>query len=290
MALLLLLLLLGDGPVVNLGPSFEEFWKAGAERRLWQEHVEGPHQALYNALVWGGAGVEERARRLDASCERLAPLIPEMTRLFAEFEPTLQQQCARFQESFPEFRRDFPVYAIPSVGRFNGKAGMVEGQLVLAFGIDQIAARHDNPDVLYAHELFHVYHLRRMGLDPREAPLVAALWLEGLASYVSHRLNPQASLAEVLMDGELARVSPEDCHWLAERFRQWSATPLTDTRAQSAWFQVGGRIRPDLPSRCGYLLGYRVAEKLAQGRSLDELASWPLPVVVEQVAGALQNI
>lgn len=300
MTLLLLLCLLGDGPVINLGPAFGEFWKAAAgrpvaeQRALWQERVEGPQQAVYDALVWRGTtGTTAREERLDRSLERLPPLAPEMTRLFTEFEPTLQQQCARFQQAFPEFRRDVPVYALPSVGRFNGKSGMVKGQLVLAFGMDQIVARHDNPDVLYAHELFHVYHLQRLGLTEREilqAPLALSLWLEGLASYVSHQLNPQAPLADVLMDAELPRVSAEDCHWLAERFQQWSATPMLDRRGQEVWFQVGGRLRPDLPSRCGYLLGYLVAEKLARGHSLDELARWPLPVVVERVAEALQNI
>ena len=62
------------------------------------------------------------------------------------------------------------------------------------FGIDAIAILHGPGDMpsFFAHELFHIYHRQVMGSrmpDPDNFTWWE-MWEEGLATYVSARLNP----------------------------------------------------------------------------------------------------
>ena len=44
------------------------------------------------------------------------------------------------------------------------------------------------------------------------------LLLEGLASFASHKLNPNASMEVVYMDLELVKLKNNDIHFLAQEF------------------------------------------------------------------------
>ena len=65
----------------------------------------------------------------------------------------------------------------------------MQGKPALLFGVDVMARTHDASDLeaFLQHELFHMYQPQMAKLGDT---LHEALWVEGLATYVSHVLNP----------------------------------------------------------------------------------------------------
>ena len=84
---------------------------------------------------------------------------------------------------------------------------------MLMLGLDGIAKFHGADAHLaatFSHELFHVYHFQVNPLprDADQVQLYRLVWQEGLATYVSKVLNPDASLADTLLDPRLAVEGP----------------------------------------------------------------------------------
>lgn len=59
---------------------------------------------------------------------------------------------------------------------------------------------------------------------------------------------------------------------------------------RSDWFNVGARIRKDLPPRTGYLLGYRVVKELAKKYSIDEMSGFDMDRLHKEVKSILKLI
>lgn len=283
--------------VVNLGARFDRYLESAAgqpletQLRLWSDLVETPELRFYEDFVWNKPDDptwnERRQRLLRQMLPRLPELAPRMRDLFRDFPALLERQIPRFQQAFPDAHFDLPVYVVPGI-RFDGKAGSIPGRgQVLAFGVDRIAEAGNNFEVLFSHELFHIYHGGLLGTS--ELPNTGFLWMEGLATFVSGQLVPTASRAEVLASRELAEVQPADVGWLASEFLAQTESGTFDF---AAWFAAGkdGKLRSDLPSRCGYLLGYEVAVRLARSHSLQELASWSPAIAHAQVRNALAGL
>lgn len=268
--------------VVDLMPRFFAFWdsaggaaldgEAGAAR--FREIVVQPESAFY---ARAGAPTPERVERfLQAVPRDVAAMRALSGRLHAEL-PRYQRA---FVDSFPDFTYDGRVYFYPSLYVRDGGVMTVDGGPVLMFGVDMIA-RLNGPDArlsaLFHHELFHLHHgaQRRQARAAHaaatpEGGLWSRVWGEGLATYVSARLDPDATLLDVLLqDSTLAREGPareaELAALLLEQFEDSTA------EAQARWFQA---FRTDLgqPARAGYYLGYRVAQRLGERRSVQALA------------------
>lgn len=141
------------------------------------------------------------------------------------------------------------------------------------FGADMIARLHAGRDVqpFFHHELFHLYHSRSFA----DCPAVwCNLWSEGLATYVAHRLNPEAS------DHELLLTLPEPIREPVERNRREAVCAVRerlDSRSNDdnrALFSFN-RLNERLPPRFGYYVGYLVAAEAGRTRSLQQLAAMP---------------
>jgi hypothetical protein len=94
-------------------------------------------------------------------------LYPQIASNFDHFNDVLESQIARYKKSFPDAIFDLSIYATPTA-TFNGKGGEGGdgsdelGKTALVFGVDALTERHDNPDMLYSHELFHIYHTAKI--------------------------------------------------------------------------------------------------------------------------------
>ncbi len=200
---------------------------------------------------------------------------------------------ARFAKAFPDFRCDFPVYLAPTFGQMDGAGRQVAGRPSLVLGVDTIAASETEAQlpVLLAHEMFHRYHFQAAGFsdDLAERDLIwRTLWTEGLATYVSARLNPDRPLADALL-------FPRDLEARAEPLTQVLAQEVRQSldRVDPAVFDLyflGGDAnakRLGRPSRAGYYLGYRVAERLGAHRSLSQLAHLKGPALRLEIGEAL---
>ena len=144
---------------------------------------------------------------------------------------------------------------------------------------------------MYAHELFHIYQSSVAPRSRAEATVLLPLWHEGLATYVSGRLNLGVSDEQILMDASLARLSQKDLAWLATEYLKIAERSAGESALHEEWFAVGKlRLRENLPSRCGYRLGLDVIRRLAQEYSLFEMARWDHSQIAERVSQALKFI
>lgn len=300
--------------IVNLGPEFKTFWERAksqnfeAQMKIWDEVIEKPHQAFYDGLVWekdsNREWQERKLRRLKEFFPKYQTLYPEIAKQFDSFERTLTDQVKRFQKFFDDAHFEAAIFAAPTT-TFNGKGGEGDdstdplGKTFLAFGIDMIVDRKDNPDVLYAHELFHIYHTEKVRIDEKvflgEGHITLPLWLEGLATYASARMNPQASTTDVLMDSKLAKLDEKAVRELAKKFLLVANEKAFDPHKPEiykAWFTTDPQVTlgEGFPMRCGYLLGLKVAHHLSKKHELSEMVQWTVPQSHQIVLTALTEL
>lgn len=298
-----------DIQVINLQSEFEAFWRESKGKPFetqvenWNKFVERPHQSLYDHLVNGKKYDKDwetrKTSRLKRSFVEYERNYPNILQNFSRFSEVLNQKVLVFRKYFPDAMFDLPIIALPGA-TFNGKAGPINDQykMGLAFSIDIISERGDDPGVLYSHELFHIYHVKKIQVTPelfeKAGKMTLPLWLEGLATYASQEINPKASVEKVLMQDDLAKLSAEECGWLANEFLK-----IADLKAEDdahperyrMWFGYNReKLRPHLPYRVGYLLGLRVASRLAEKHSLSEMALWPLATAESHVKKVLNEL
>jgi hypothetical protein len=264
-------------------PRFFAFWDSAGGAALaegeaaarFHELVVRPESAFY---ARAGAPTPERLGRFLQAVPRD---VPAMRAISGRLHRELPRYQRAFLDSFPDFTYDGRVYFYPSLYVRDGGVMTVDGAPVLMFGVDMIA-RLNGPrarlGVLFHHELFHLHHAARLRQlrETRGGPAPAAalwsrVWSEGLATYAGARLDPAATLLDLLLqDSTLAREAPARERELAGRL----LAQLDDTtaEAQARWFQA---FRTDLgqPARAGYYLGYRVARQLGAERPVQALAA-----------------
>ena len=297
--------------VINLGPSFSLFWQKAKgltfreQIKIWNSIVEEPNQSFYDGMVWQKSTnpkwEERKLRLLKDSFANYPVLYPKIIADFDHFNSTLKTQIDKFHSYFPDSEFNLPIYAAPTAS-FNGKGGEggdsagKPGQTVLAFGIDMSVALKNDPDVLYSHELFHIYHTSAIGLNEeiftKSGRLSLPLWLEGLATYVSQQMNPTASSEAILMDSSLSKLSRDDVRSLSRLFLndvEQKAFDVSQPGIYKKWFAIDPafKLPTHYPMRSGYFLGLNVVTELAKTHSLAEMVHWHVTEIHSNVKTAL---
>jgi hypothetical protein len=95
------------------------------------------------------------------------------------------------------------------------------------------------------------------------------MWVEGLATYVSQRMNPQLDAQQVLWyPGDMvSRMQQERARAARLMLRDIDKTGPDADR----WFLASASVE-GLPIRAGYYLGYLFAKSAGDGRALPQLA------------------
>jgi hypothetical protein len=271
--------------VVDATQAYLDFLARGGEAPFDDEaeafidEVVAAYPELYSAEV---IGYDEDAPQREQLRAVLLDYLPVAYQHRAEIEAVatafgrdLQAHRASFEAAFPNFSGNADIYLTASLGNFDGGTRIVDDRQVLLFGVDGIAFYHAPGSDLapfFHHELFHVHHgqsLEAAGAEPTAGTVGLALWGEGLASYVSKRLNPDAAVADLLLSDEMIRETDA-------RFAELALELADNVRSEDGqlyddYFLGGAGDR--VPNRCGYYIGLRVAEHLAQTHSLQELAN-----------------
>jgi len=198
---------------------------------------------------------------------------------------------ATFRETFPDYRCETPISFGISLYMFDGNVSSESpGESQMRFGVEMIALLHPQRELpaFFHHELFHMYQVQQLGDDvpaDAEQPVWWALWNEGLASYVSWRLNPTLTAPEIFWNPRdmEAQLQPR----LAEAARLL-LVDLDGHEAYGRWF-MGGENPPGLPSRSGYYLGYLLAKQLDRG-DLAALARTPPKQVAVEAQKFLESL
>lgn len=293
--------------IVNLGPAFELFWSKAKDKtfdeqlKIWDEIVETPNQEYFEGLVNNSEHDKEwndrKTKRLSEAFKKYQTDFESIDNLFKIFNSTLARQVENYKKFFPDADFDIPIIAMPGA-TFNGKGGSTQKhELVLAFGMDMIHFLDGNPDVLYSHELFHIYHLKKADITldyfMKSGKMTLSLFLEGLATFVSYKMNPTASLDDILMDKKLSKLTLEDERYLAQEFltiAEEKAFNEVHPENHRKWFGYKReKLRADLPDRTGYYLGLKIVEKLEKRYSLLEMSSWHPSIAHEYILEELKN-
>jgi hypothetical protein len=251
-----------DIKVVNVMPAFEKAWRLGLGKpldvrvRLMKQIVFIPNEPAYDD--YGQIPLDDV--HIAWFLHDVAPIMPQIRAYEEDLRRTLPVVMRQFRGTFPDFDQKGAIYFMPSLFVFDGQSS--DG--VLRFGLDGIV-KYDEKDVnlgvLVSHELFHVYHAQvqaKVGARPT-GDFWESLWAEGLATYVSFRLNPESTESEVLHEKTLAELSPADVMKMA-----CAIAPVLDKpKDAGAQFLDTGASPTGLPPRGAYLIGLLVAAKIA---------------------------
>jgi hypothetical protein len=264
-----------ETPVERLAARTAHAGEAG-QVRAYRSSIIEPNAALFAPDVLGPF----KARELkDAMLRSLADARrPGRARTMHAVEQSLAAAMRSFTQTFPDFRCNFPIYLMDSLGRFDGAGREVAGRPALILGIDQIARERDflPLQLFLAHELFHRYHWATSGFsdDPGENQAIwRTLWAEGLATYASFRMTRGATVDSALIaPSGLAEKARPFARRIAEDLLARLDAPDHETYA--LYFLYGGKEAAGrrLPWRSGYYLGFLVAQDLGRSRSLPALA------------------
>ena len=271
---------------LNLMPAFWQFeseskdLKSPADQAaLFRKLLLQPHMDIY--------GMDEFAKNItdegiEKYLDKVAPQLDKMRSVSAQLDGQVQTAQASFLKAFPDFKSDITVVYMPSFRHFDGQTTeLKDGRSAMLFGIDGIAefhGEHADLPVLFSHEMFHVYHaqVNRTLFPPNSGgamengniPLYGQVWLEGLATYVSGALNPQAPPGDLLLSNTLYEEGMKVVPTIASRILAKFDSTKDEDHAE---FTNGG-YKGDLPARSGYLMGYLMAKDLGARYSLQELA------------------
>jgi hypothetical protein len=263
-----------DLPVSDLIPDLFNFLstapKDKEERaKLFAQLIIQPHPEIYRRPDVFRTDLAA----LEVYLDGLSSYLPAIELIHQRIEEQRASIEAKFMNAFPDFKMSKArLYLMLSLFRFDGKIPHDNPRMLL-LGLDGIAKFHGADAqlaVILSHELFHVYHFQVNPLpyDTDNIPLYRLIWQEGLATYVSHVLNPDASLSGVLLDPRLASEGPGFIAGMAA-----SLLPdLTSVDDLTAGRYLSYRRFGPTPSRMGYLIGYEMVKKAAADHSLVDLA------------------
>lgn len=285
--------------VIDLMPAFWAFWSkaselpVGEQQALVRSMLLDRYPDVYTAEVINLSVESSFEEAFNERYERWLPLISPrietMKKVSAEISADLPRYESSFKAAFPDLRYEGEVYVLCSFGAFDGATRLVRDKEALLFGVDMIAYVYGtdaDPQPFFHHELFHIYHSQF--LSDEDDALYVSLWREGLATYVAKSLNPSAEGVNLF---GLPLDMPERARGmlprLARELRQNLDSTSQDTYAR---FFFGKDEHADLPARSGYYVGYRVAERIGEGRRLQDLAKMQGPELRAAIHGALEEL
>jgi hypothetical protein len=291
--------------ITDVMPAFWKFWDTTIEESI-DNRVRGFFDTVIAAypdlfrhgLIASGAltdlgSVPEAQARVAKYLQDVSPLIPVMRQITIAIRDGFFRYVREFSTTFSDYAPRTPVYFSVSLFGFSGGLLISGENTGLYFGVDELARLYGssgNFKVILEHELFHQYHYQIAPEIAEDRAAWTFMWEEGLATYVSQRLNPGTTADQVLvMPNHLSELVRPHLPNLARRLLDYADS--TNPNDYADLFSSES-TSAEAPARSGYYVGYLVAEKLAARRSLVELAHLrgrKLKVAVFDALAELQN-
>jgi len=289
----------------DLMPSYQVFATRTAglppEQRAaaFRKDVAAKYPDYYAPEVFGDdTRLEARAVRFFDPAKRAAvfpgttPLTDaRLAAMGTVIGPQFLAQQQRFIRVFADFSCASTVEFGVSLLKFDGHPTDFGGKRHLLFGVDVITILHDEAQMpsFLDHEIFHIYHEQVIAdqIPKGDSPGWYTMWLEGLATYVSQRMNPE-------LDAQHVVWSPSDMVVRMQKDTPRAARLLLADLDQTGkqgdrWFLMGTEVE-GLPARAGYYLGYLFAKSVGDGVPLPQLARMPLDQVHKQEVAFLTKL
>ena len=271
--------------VIDVMPAFWKFWDTNLHQpmdvrvRAFFESIVAVYPDLFHhGLIISGAltdleGVPEAQTRVADYLRDVQQYIPAMRRITTEIREKYHRSVADLSKAFPDYAPMTPVYFTVSLFGFSDGMNYSPETIGLYFGIDELARILEfssNIKIVLDHELFHRYRYQIAPVTSTSRAAWAYMWEEGLATYVSHQMNPGYSVdADFVLPTPLSELAKPHLQELARRMIDQAES--VDPQTYSDLFSLD-RSPAGMPARSGYYLGFRTAELLASNRSLTELA------------------
>lgn len=274
--------------VINLGDDFYDLYKLSEtmenERRtsFIAESLVKKFPAFYKDKE-GVAESDEYSllSRVSAAVQNFPSIEVEYLSWGRSLSEGLNRTLESFRKIFFNMEMNVPIFMLHSFGSFNGGVQKVDGKSHLMFGLDLMAKYHswENDAPFFYHELFHVYH--KSYFEQCE-PLWCDVWSDGLATYISYKLNSDAGYDEMMLNipEDMAADIEQKLVFALQDFKSKFYSTDSDVKSVLTSFSTDDT---SLPSRRGYYLGYLLAKRLEQKHSDIELAQ----MNAEQVEGLL---
>ncbi len=267
--------------VINLASDYAAFWDATgqmpeAERiAAFKQQIGSRFPEFYGIERYAGDFTQaQQDQRIARSFAAFGPLREAYLAKVNRFAQDLPRHIAGFTAAFPDFRPGVPTYLVHSLNEMDGGTRHLNGKTYLIFGADRMASLHGDGDdtAFFHHELFHTHHFVAMGQCEGQG-MWLPLWHEGLATYVSKVLNPQANDKELLLDFPAGSLPLTRARLYDSFAHMESVLDNTDyAKLYSPLFNAK-QDETGLAPRRGYYLGYLVAAEIGKTRDLRTLAS-----------------
>lgn len=283
--------------VVDVAGDFLTFWNEtqnlGDKERVQKFLSEVASKApdLYYKVLfdyWDKVLHTNRDERIAKQIKEFPTIKARYRQVYNELSGSMNTYLEQFQKRFPDFKLDnVDIYIAHSMGGSNGAAVPLDGRTMFYLGVDMIAIHNNYPHQkpFFDHEFFHVYHLQKYKLANK---FYARFWMEGLATYVSKKMNPDATNTELMIDDTLiARTLPILPEMATDVLNNLEAEDK-DLKLKFKYFDIESKDR-NIPPRAGYYLAYLLVQKIAQDASIGQMASWQEQEILERMKRALKD-
>ena len=300
--------------LTNLGPEFLKYW--GEVKRLqvkpsdlekhaslFKEHVIKDQTQFYLDVVFDK---RDKAKKFDdilvEALKDSVPIFETLEKQIASniktFDANTKEQIKRLQKAIPGFSADMPIYGMVSLDKFAGGVRLNKGQQVLAISFDKVAAIDRDFDMLFTHEVFHVYHNQanpslRAELSKSSDLLIAGMFIEGIATYAEGDLNPNKKSKRMVKD-LMEWCSKKEYKKFIGDFLQDNAqlTAVTyeaNKHLYRKWFYTTRDKDYPFPTEAAYCIGDQVIEALAVKHSLKEMVIWDVAKMTSEGKKILES-
>jgi hypothetical protein len=279
--------------VVDLMPAFWQALEGVDAAAQMRTTVVDPHPDLYNDNYVGLSTGAKWDKELAAEKTYVEAHRAEVSAVEQYLAANVQKYMEGFQRTFPGYRCDYTFYIAPSFGRMDGSAATVNGQHRIIFAPDVIPRYHKLSDlkVLIDHETFHIYHHQVTAVfgasDEAVPTTLEALWSEGLATFVSWRMNPDVSLDIALLQPDIPQGARPH---LADIAKDLLAHLDAKDETTYLHYFVASRQPEGYPPRAGYYVGVLIAQDLSGRYTLQRLAHLKGAVLHEALVTQLKKL
>jgi len=267
----------------NIASAFSSFYDANKDKpeaeqvAAFKREVASSFPAFYGVERYGSGRTQaDQDAHIAATIRAFPSIRDDYLRKARQFDAELPRYIAGFKAWFPDYRPTVDIYVLHSLGEMDGGTRTFEGRNYLIFGIDGMVRYHGKgrETAFFDHELFHTYHDQAMGgCNGNNEPVWALLWQEGLATYVSRAMNPDATEHELLLDFPGNMAADTRAVLPAAFAHLQTVLESRDGALAGELFSTGEKGKTHrLPVRRGYYLGYLVAQDAARTRSVQDLA------------------
>ncbi len=265
------------GAVVDIMPDFFSAYEKSVSFPVMMDRIKLlaiefflPKVDLYTKAGFHGG---DQGRLLDDRIsdwlQKFDALSAAARRLSAIAPMAWEREQDRFLKKFQDFHFSNNAVFMVSIFSFNAMTRGDKLTSTVFFGIDTIAQQGgtvDDLNVTMTHEIAHLYQSQVADMTIRPE-LWSRLWSEGLATYTSRILHPNAELKKIYMSDELASVARNNISQYAK-----VALDNLDERYGPISHSLLDRIDESSSiDRMGYLLGEISVSQAAKKFSISQL-------------------